>query len=599
MSIKLSHTHIESFCGNVLPLYLECDSDISKAQINWKTDNNDVIAIRSFEGDDAFSFNHGVLLTLMKAGHATVSAALDGEAYKCEISVREMRCAQPGDELIYFAGDLHDHTTKIHNHDDYAARESEFQIDYINSVKEDGRLDFSVISDHVIVNNDRDFFRGFTDIERAEPNDVVIIPGSEAVVDESGYNRFNLLHKTSGEIVVLNSNTYLFAPTWKDFYDGMAASPFAVCVLCHPYGISNFYPGVGGFALERNACPELRALINGVEMGNGGIRSGNAIFEYVYSLALDNGLCVSNTSSSDCHGPKWGYDVWPGKTVIMAYEKSKEAFLDALRARRFYGTESGNIKLRYSVNGHTAPCTLPLTDTYKFHIEVSYFHDDPTTTPTVCRVMSDYGRIIAEYRDVDFSSFDFEIKSDSARYFYLRFTDESKRRTWSVPVWTGRAFDEPQKTMPTPIDKTGFTVVELESGKDASVLVCDDPKKPWESELSSATYVIDMQKEQTFSAFGHYAPYEIRQELTKAGLQPHCAFVRFVSRYELSASSDGINYTKFYSSQMREFGGEEIIRFAKQKARYVKFRVISTAGAEWRDEFADAHIKIAELSLFK
>lgn len=599
MNIKLSHTHIESFCGNVLPLYLECDSDISKAQIKWSTDNSDVVALRTFAGDDPFSFNHGVLLTLMKPGCATVSAVLEGEAYKCEISVREMKRAQPGDKLEHFAGDLHDHTTKIHNHDDYATRESEFQIDYINSVKEDGRLAFSVITDHVIVNNDRDFFRDFTDIELAEPNDITIIPGSEAVVDATSRDRYDLLYKTSGEILVLNSNTYLFAPTWEDFFTGMADSPFAVCVLCHPYGISNYYPGIGGFALERNACPELQALINGVEMGNGGIRSGNAVFEYVYSLALDNGFCVSPTSSSDCHGPKWGYDVWPGKTVIMAYEKSKEAFLDALWARRFYATESGNIKLTYSVNGHTAPCTVPLTDTYKFHIEVSYFHDDPTTTPTVCRVMSDYGRILAEYRNVDFSSFDFEIKSNSARYFYLRFADEGKRRTWSVPVWTGRAFDEPQKTPPAPLDKTGFTAVELESGKDASVLVCDDPRKPWSSELCTATYVIDMKKEQTFSAFGHYAPYEIRQELTKTGIAPHVALSRLVSRYELSESSDGINYTKFCEGQIREFSGEEIIRFEPQKARYIKFRVISTTGAEWRHEFADSPIKIGELSVFE
>ncbi len=599
MSIKLSHTHIDSFCGNVLPLYLDCDSDISRAQIKWSTSDGDTVAIRSFEGDDEFAFNHGVLLTLTRPGNATVSAALDGVTYTCEISVREMRRAKPGDKLLHFAGDLHDHTTKIHKHDDYAVRESEFQIDYINCVKEDGRLAFSVITDHVIVNNDRDFFRGFTDIELAEPNPVTIIPGSEAVVDETAHNRFNLLHKTSGEILVLNSSTYLFAPTWKDFFDGMADSPFAVCVLCHPYGISNFYPGITGFAIEKNACPELRALINGVEMGNGGIKSGNAVFEYVYSQALDNGFCVSPTSSSDCHGPKWGYDVWPGKTVIMAYENSKEALLDALWTRRFYATESGNIKLTYSVNGHTAPCTVPLTDTYKFHVEVSYFHDDPATAPTVCRVISDYGRILAEYRDVDFSSFDFEIKSDSARYFYLRFTDEGKRRTWSVPVWTGRAFDEHQKTELTPIDKTDFTVVELESGKDASILVCNDPKKPWESELCSATYVIDMKKEQAFSAFGHYPPYEIRQELTKAGLQPHQAFARFVSRYELYASSDGVSYTKLFESQMREFGDEEIIRFAEQKARYIKFRVISTAGAEWRHEFADAPIKIAELSVFR
>ena len=90
-------------------------------------------------------------------------------------------------------------------------------------------------------------------------------------------------------------------------------------------------------------------------------------------------------------------------------------------------------------------------------------------------MISDYGKTVAEFENEDFSSFDFEIRSDSARYFYLRFTDAEGRRTWSCPIWTSRPCDEPSKKEYVPLDKAGFTVLEEESGRDASVLVNGNP----------------------------------------------------------------------------------------------------------------------------
>ena len=169
------------------------------------------------------------------------------------------------------------------------------------------------------------------------------------------------------------------------------------------------------FCFYKNNTPEMLRLMRGVEMGDGSERQQNLIHEYAYSAALDYGFRVSTTCSSDSHGaksadptgPKWGYKRFPGKTIIMAKEKSREAFIDALRHNRFYGCESGNIKLRYTVNGKTAPCDLDMTDSYSFHVELSYFKDDETTKPTNCRVISDGGEVLLEFNNIDFSSFDF------------------------------------------------------------------------------------------------------------------------------------------------------------------------------------------------
>lgn len=600
MSIKLSEEKIKSFCGNVLPLYLEGEDGLAQKPVVWSCDREDLLLMRSFSHEKgAESAANGVLLTLMKAGIATVTASLEGAEYRCEIHVREMKRADADTPLEYFVGDFHDHLSNIHNHQLFAEREAGFPIDLIRRIKADERMDFAVISDHSSTTNDRDFFRGFADARREESADAVILPGSEAEVTVIEEDRFGIPFKNSGEIVCVNSPKYRNARAWDAFYREMKDAPHAVGVLAHPYIAGHVVKGIWNFSLHKNNGPELRRLIKGIESGNGGLRHANPINEYMYSIALDNGFRVSLTCSSDCHAPKWGYDVFPGKTVIMAYEKSKEAFLDALFARRFYATESGNVRVDYTVNGMRGASDLPLTDTYRFHVSATLFHEDPTAVPTSCRVISDYGKTVAEFENEDFSDFEFEIRSDTARYFYLRFTDAEGRRTWSCPVWTSRPIDPPSEKAYVPLKKDGFTVTEAESGKDASVLVNGNPMDTWKSELPSATYLIDLKEEKEFSALGHYAPYVVRKECKELGVDM-CEFVaRFVSKYEIATGSDGVNFTPCAEGQLRVFSGEEIIRFPKQKARYVRFRAVNTTGAEWRKAYADRPLWLAELSLFQ
>lgn len=613
MDRRLSHERIESFQGDVLPLYIVSEEDLSKADVSWTVENEDIVILHTFKSDDPQSVAHCALLTLTGVGETVVSAQLDGKTYTCSVSVREMRRAKAEDTLNYYAGDLHDHTSDIHNHATFAERTSGFVIDYLKNVKEDGKLDLTVVSDHAVTTNDRDFFSGFSGVEEIQPCPVVFFPGTESEVTVVEKDRYGVPYKNAGEIVTVNSGSYVNAYSWEEFFEAMERSPYAVCVLAHPYAVGFSVKGCWNFSLHKNNSQRFKELIKGVEMGDGGVRHANGIHEYVYSLALDNGFFVSTTCSSDCHGPKWGYNACPGKTMVMAYEKSKEAFLDALMARRFYASESANIKLSYAVNGISAPATLPLANKYDFHVDLSYFRDDPATYPTSCRVISDYGKIVAEFDNIDPHGFDFTVESDTARYFYLRFTDSNGQRTWSPPVFTSRAIDGPKPPL-TPIDKTGFTVTELESGKDASVLVDDDPFTNWESEFGAATYLIDMKEEKMISALGHYTPYTERSKLKERAVisqkivnelgrerrpEVPTAISRFVGRYQILVSCDGENFTLCDEGSVRCFSGEELLRFTPCKARYVKFKVLTTTGKEWRSSFDDLTLNIAELSLFE
>ena len=140
MSIRLSQTEITSFCGDVLPLHLNFDAsyhtNLKNAEIEWSTDS-DAVSLRSFAGEDETSFSNGVLLLLQRVGSATVTAKLGRHVYTCHVTVREMRHATSDEPLQYYLGDLHDHTTYEHNHENFAARQRDFHCEYIDFIKEE------------------------------------------------------------------------------------------------------------------------------------------------------------------------------------------------------------------------------------------------------------------------------------------------------------------------------------------------------------------------------------------------------------------------------------------------------------------------------
>lgn len=612
MSKTISKSNITSFRGNIIPLHIGFDSDehdaLSIANIKWESDS-DCVAIRSFSGEKRGCFNNGVLLILNKAGTANVTATHNGVTQLCRVTVKEPSAADSDDELEYFIGDLHDHTTKIHNYEKYKERDSEFQWDYANYVKDENLMDLSVFSDHACILDNTEFFRGFIEADKAEESGVIFFAGCEAEATIREDDRFGITHKHSGEIVTINSAGYANPTSWQPFYDSFALAPEPIGIFAHPQVIGFSTPGIWNFCFEKNNTPEMLRLIRGIEMGDGSERQQNLIHEYAYSVALDNGFKVSTTCSSDSHGaksetpdgPKWGYHRFPGKTVIMAKQKSREAFVDALRHNRFYACESGNLKLRYTVNGKAAPCELYEATSYKFHVDISYFKDDKTTTPINCKVISDGGKTLLTVTNVDFSSFDFEISSNTARYFYLRFIDEMGRRTWSMPVWCGREFDKYTEPEIEEIDLSGASAIDVLTGADAAKLINGDPNDFFEAASNAACIVIYLKEEKEISALGNYTRRLLRKtspvDLTKYSVLITSGFP---TKIRISASLDGENYSLCRETLCRVFGDEEIITFKRVSARYVKFEVLSTVGKDNVPKpYADSKITIGNISLFK
>jgi len=604
--IHLSKTSIRSFAGDVVSLQLLGDSDLTKEDIRWKADG-EYVHIRTFTDqdhyrydDDRFGFNNGVLLTLLKPGTSAVTAEYAGITYTCTVSAREMKKASSDDEMQYYIGDLHVHAASTHQFIEFAKNTINYPHNFIEFVKEANDIDFTVISDHSDVINKKAFYDNFVAVENAQPMGPIIFPGAESEASIIDKDRFNLMHKYSGEVVSLNANNYSASWTWDEFYHDFAESPFAVCTLAHPQPGSGRSPfGMWSFSLYKNNTPEMKRLVRYIETGNGGDRNYNAINEYIYSVALDNGLRVSTTCSGDRHSAPWGYEGLPGKTILMAPEKSREAFLDALMHNRAYSCDSGNVKLRCTVNGSAVPCDVAPAERYDFHVEISFFREDPSTVPVRCQVISDYGKTVKVIENVDFTSFDFTVESKTARYFFLRLMDSEGRRTFSPPVWTGRPFDECTYPALTPLYKGEFTAVDEVSGENVDVLLNMDPTTAWQSKFETASIVIDMQKEREVCAMGHHAHRFYTAYLQENDLTMQQIFTSYAHRYRISTSTDGVCYTAQAEGVIRTFGEEELLLFPLHRARYIRFEVLGTVGREYGlKQYIHTPVSIGELSVF-
>lgn len=601
MARRLSTEAITAFCGDVRPLRLLGGQPYANDPIRWFCDNKKTVQITSFAKQQDGAFTDGVLLTFLAVGEAAVTATVDGKTYSCKVTVREMRHTASSASLTHFVGDMHDHTWTKHNLAEFSARTPDlYPINhYMKKMKEDGRMDFGVVSDHASVLNSREFFRGYADAEECGEQ-MVFFPGCEGQVTQRETDRYGVTHMHGGEVLMFNADTAFATDSWDGLFQGLKNSPFAFCGYPHPQIIGYSVNGIWDFRHRENNSRKFTNLFRFVEMGDGSSRQANMINEYIYSVALDEGFRVSPTCSSDAHGDDWGYDCFPGKTVLMAAEKSKEAFLDAILHNRMYATSTGNVKVVYTVNGKTAPATLAKEGIYRFHVELDYFRaNEPDTHIRRCKVITDKGITAAETENAG-DRFDLTVVAPQSHYFYLCLLDEMGRKTWSCPVWTGKSFTRRKATPLVPIPKSGITVFDAASKKAAPELINDDVHTLWRTTSPTADLIFDLGKEQTVSAVSHYPQWIDARTLQAHGLQSVDVLKEFPSAYRISVSRDGTHYKTVNVGQFRVFGWEETVRLKSHKARFVRIEINSTVGKEWAEaEFADAALTIAELTLWQ
>lgn len=592
---KLSKSSINSFCGDVLPLQLQAEEDLSDAPISWSVQGT-AARIQGFADGYGDGFTDGILVTLISEGDALICAQYDDTTYYCPVTVRPARKADANEKMNHYIADLHIHTSHIHRHDPFVERDSEFPEDLIAQLNAEKLLDCAVITDHAGVMMDRDFFRGFLAEEKIPHPNVVVFPGAEGSLTPVAPDRLGQNRKQFGEMLTINLDNYIYGTDMDTAYRAISGNYQGIGAFVHPQVIGWDACGVWNCAARENATKEMKDLIRLVEMGTGAVRESNISYEFVYSEVLDCGYKVAPECASDSHAH---YTPVPGKAVILAPGKSKELFLDAIRNCRVYATGSGLVKLNFSVNGYPMAETLPITDTYRFRVEIGLFQEDESARPIKCQVISDYGLAVRTLDCRGQDVLEFELQSDTARYFYLRLVDSNGNKTWSAPIWTGRAFDEIKENGLLALDKTDFTARDEATGEDATVLLNGICTEAYQSKSCTPTIVIDMKKVQSVCAVGHVAPIMIRRPLMDAGVDLSAKTAEFVGRFRISTSCDGKNWEVCTERIARMFGREEIFEFPDREARYVKFEVLSSLGVEsdW-PQLAEAKVSIAELSVF-
>ena len=606
MNCYLSRNEINSFKTDVVCLKLISDSEIRYADIKWSADS-DIVRIRSFSGVGEFDFNDGILLTLVDVGTTTVTAELDGVKYNCKVTVYEPRCAKESDKFNFYVGDFHTHSSWDHTQSGFPRREKDFPIDIIESDVKDGRLDFTVLSDHGSLMQNTDLFRVFYDADRADCNGLIVFPGSESECIDCHVDEFGLPQRESGEFVTVNAADYIFTDNYEQVDEILSRNPYAIVSIAHPTAFATKY-GNGCMSTPRlyNAqkLPNWKKAVKLCEIGNGTDRGTTILFEFSYSLALDLGYKLSAVSTSDCHGEPhevaWGFDAWPGKTVILAPEKTKDYFIDSILKHHIYGTENGNTALYYTVNSAMMGATLPLSNTYNFHVEIGNLDQSKPNVTKRCEVISDYGKCIKVIEGVDFSSFDFTVESDTARYFYLRIVDEDGLKTWSAPVFTGREYDtEKSNENLSLIDSSKFTAT-AENADNADVLFSRNPSVYMQSESSSDTITVDMKEETTFNAVRLHVPAHNLSTFRSQKISETPVIAQFPAKYRISVSTDGENYALVNEGLIRSFGVGYTVWTENTTARFVKIDLVSTVGKYCaRPIHKDYNIALGEIEFFK
>lgn len=599
MNYRLSCKSYSTFVGDVFPLWIteEGGADISQKDIVFSAEG-DGLLLRDFKNSGEFSFSHGILITVLKPGHFTVIATVDGQTLTFSLDAHPMHRATSEEAENFYFGDMHTHTSMIHAHDVFATRTVDFQEEYLAEIKKEGLLDFGVISDHAETLNDKDFYRAFVANATAEPMRTVIFPGTESEVVYQKKNRFGFPVRKSGEILTLNVNDYILANNFDEFLNTYREMPEPLVIFAHPQVLGwGEPPAMWDFDFPSIANDGMKRILCGIEVIDG--RGSNLNYEQSYSYALDAGFRVSPYADGDIH-QNWIQNRDSYRTVIFATDHTKEAFVDAIRAGRAYATESGNVKLRYSVNGKVAPADLDAADTYSFHIELDTFDGNDEALPVSLRVISDYGHTVYEANCEGKKSIDFTVHSATARYFYLRFLDKDGNRTISCPVYTGRAYDD-FKALPAvqPLDMTDFCATEAESGADASVVINGDPFTTYHSDKETASILIDMKESKKISAIGLFAPFVLRQRVDDH-YELSEAIESIPAEVAIYTSGDGKSFEKQKDAYCRIFADEDIIRFAPVDARYIRFDVLSTVGRySGKPQFADAKAAIGNLSIFR
>ncbi|MBD3239475.1 MAG: DUF3604 domain-containing protein [Chitinivibrionales bacterium] len=147
------------------------------------------------------------------------------------------------------------------------------------------------------------------------------------------------------------------------------------------------------------------------------------------SALLKRGLRYGLVCNSDGHKGHVGTN---GVTAVFARELTREAILEAYRARRVYGTTNARIRLVFTGNGHLMGSTVPNERRKVLGIDVT--GQNMLKKIELFRNADPYRLIVPDPGSVGFKG-EVALDDDDASSWYVRVTQIDNHIAWSSPVW--------------------------------------------------------------------------------------------------------------------------------------------------------------------
>ena len=149
-----------------------------------------------------------------------------------------------------------------------------------------------------------------------------------------------------------------------------------------------------------------------------------------YIKALDAGWHVGPTNSQNNHDGAWG-DANTGRTVLLADALTEESLYEAMRQRRVYATEDGNLGIYYTLNGAPMGSILPPQSTVNIYAHLCH----PSEPIGKVEIVTENGDVIYS-EEVTENEHILQIPlSESRRYYFLKITQADGDITVTAPVW--------------------------------------------------------------------------------------------------------------------------------------------------------------------
>ena len=125
-----------------------------------------------------------------------------------------------------------------------------------------------------------------------------------------------------------------------------------------------------------------------------------------------------------------------GKACVYAPELSREAILDAIRARHCFGTTAARIFLDVRVNGALMGEKIPAPGGNPVKVDVKVRCPADIDRVEICRSNQFVYSRTPDTREVSFTFVDEEPLSGPS-YYYVRVLQKDQELAWSSPVWLG------------------------------------------------------------------------------------------------------------------------------------------------------------------